>query len=87
MNAVIFNGKSYPALVSMNTEIIEAVGNPLRLKILRELNEQPMYPIEIAKKFGMIEQKIYYHIKILKAAKLIEEVEERQMRGGKAKLL
>lgn len=87
MNAVIFKGKSYPALISMDTDIIEAVGNPLRLKILQELNEQPMYPIEIAKKFGMIEQKIYYHVKILKASKLIEEVEERQMRGGKAKLL
>ncbi|MBR9681684.1 MAG: S-layer protein [Candidatus Altiarchaeota archaeon] len=87
MDAVILKGRFYPAFVSMDTKIIEAVGNPLRLKILRELNERPMYPIEIAKKFGMIEQKIYYHIKILKAAKLIKEVEERQMRGGKAKLL
>ncbi len=87
MNSVILKGKRYPALVSRNPEILDAVGNALRLKILRELNERPMYPIELAKKFNMIEQKIYYHIKILKKVGLVKEVEERQMRGGKAKLL
>ena len=46
-----------------------------------------MYPIEIAKKLGVIEQKVYYHINLLKRAGVLREVETKQMRGGKAKVL
>ncbi len=77
----------YPAIVSKDSSVLKAVAHPIRKQILEMILKTPMYPIEIARKLKMIEQKIYYHINILKKAELVYEVEERQMRGGKAKLL
>ncbi len=87
MNAIVLNSKVYPAVVSRDYSSIRAVSHPIRIKILEMLSERPMYPIEIAKRLKMIEQKVYYHINILKKAELVEEVDVRQMRGGKARLL
>ncbi|HDR53083.1 MAG TPA: ArsR family transcriptional regulator [archaeon] len=86
-DAVVMKDRLYPALVSSEPLVLEAVAHPLRINILKALHRKPMYPIEIAKQFNMIEQKIYYHIKKLKRAGLVREVEEKQMRGGRAKLL
>jgi DNA-binding transcriptional ArsR family regulator len=87
MDAVIKDSKMFNAVVSDNSELMKALAHPMRLKILEMLSDKPMYPIEIARKFKTIEQKIYYHINIMKKAGVLRELEERQMRGGKAKLL
>lgn len=87
MDAVVKDSLMYSAVVSNNPAIMKAVAHPIREKILRMTLEKPMYPVEISKKLKMIEQKVYYHIKILKQAGMVEEVEERQMRGGRARLI
>jgi DNA-binding transcriptional ArsR family regulator len=87
MDAVVMDSLMYSAIVSENPAFLKAVSHPIREKIMRMTLEKPMYPVEIARKLNMIEQKIYYHIKILKEAGIIKEVEERQMRGGKARLV
>ncbi|MBR9681097.1 MAG: helix-turn-helix domain-containing protein [Candidatus Altiarchaeota archaeon] len=87
MDAVVKNSQMYGAVVSDNPLLLRALAHPIREKILEMTYKQPMYPVEIARKLKMIEQKIYYHIKILKKSGAVKEVEERQLRGGKAKLI
>lgn len=87
MDAIVKDSLMYSAVVSNNPLIMKAVAHPIREKILQMTLEKPMYPVEISKALNMIEQKIYYHIKILKQAGIIEEVAEKQMRGGRARLI
>ncbi|MCD6414048.1 MAG: S-layer protein [Candidatus Diapherotrites archaeon] len=55
-----------------------------RWKILQELAKEPRYPAEIAKKFGIQEQKVYYHFKKLKEAGLVSLVRTEGKRGATA---
>jgi DNA-binding transcriptional ArsR family regulator len=87
MDAVVKDSLMFNAVVSHDAKVLKAVSHPIREKILKMTLEKPMYPVEIARKMKMIEQKIYYHIKILKSAGILREVEERQMRGGRARLV
>ncbi|MFH0979261.1 MAG: helix-turn-helix domain-containing protein [Candidatus Woesearchaeota archaeon] len=56
-----------------------------RIKILKMLSLQPMYPAEIAKKLHMHEQKVYYHVKQLLNSDIIELTEKKEIRGTMAK--
>lgn len=58
--------------------------SPLAWKILQLLIE-PKYPIELAKKLKVHEQKIYYHIKNLEQAGLIKVVKKEMIQGAMAK--
>ena len=57
-----------------------ALLHPLRIEVLKKLAEQRSCP-ELAKELGETPQKIYYHVKILESAGLIERVDERRVRG------
>ncbi len=56
-----------------------------RLEILRMLCREPHYPAQIARRMGMKLQTIYYHIRILEKAGLIEFIEYEEHNGGVAK--
>jgi DNA-binding transcriptional ArsR family regulator len=69
-------------------------GDPRRLrmvlgklswKILSLLVEAEMYPMEIAKKLRVHEQKVYYHIRKLERAGAIAVVREEEKKGATAK--
>ena len=73
---------------------IEIVKDPQKLKmilnklswgILVMLSEQEMYPLEIAKKLGIHEQKVYYHIRKLAKAGAITVAKEVEKKGATAK--
>jgi len=66
-------------------ERLKAVLNKLSWQILKTLSEGQMYPIEIAKKLGVHEQKIYYHIRKLAEADVIKIVREEEKKGATAK--
>jgi DNA-binding transcriptional ArsR family regulator len=57
----------------------------LSWKILGMLAEAEMYPMEIAKKLGVHEQKVYYHIRKLERAGVIAVVREEEKKGATAK--
>lgn len=57
-----------------------ALLKPIRLEILRRLDEPRTCP-ELADFFDESAQKIYYHIKALEQAGLVEKTEERRVRG------
>ena len=53
---------------------------PIRIEILRRMAEPRTCP-ELAEALGETPQKIYYHVKQLQKAGLVEKVEERRVRG------
>jgi len=57
-----------------------ALLHPLRIEVLKRLGEPRSCP-DLAKEIGETSQKIYYHVKILESAGLIEKVDERRVRG------
>ncbi len=69
----------------LGPEGFKAISHPIRLKILKLINKEPSYPNLIAKKLGIHEQKIYYHIKKLRKAKLIKIVKEKEIKGALAR--
>lgn len=57
----------------------------LSWKILMMLSEEEMYPLEIARKLGVHEQKVYYHIRKLAKAGAITVEKEEKKKGATAK--
>lgn len=54
-------------------------------KILQLLHKKPMYPAQIAKTLKLPEQKVYYYIKQLRNASLIEVSKTEELQGALAK--
>jgi len=66
-------------------EEMKAILHAIRWKILHLLELEPKFPAELARELGMHEQKVYYHIRQLAKAKIIEVAYEKDIRGAKAK--
>jgi len=64
---------------------LKMILNRLSWKILVMLSEREMYPLEIAKKLGVHEQKVYYHIRKLARAGAITVAREEEKKGATAK--
>jgi DNA-binding transcriptional ArsR family regulator len=71
--------------VLQSPESLAAVRDGTRMKILRLICAQALYPAEIAKRLKVHEQKVYYHIKQLVNAGIIELKEKKEVRGTTAK--
>ncbi len=78
------NGKTIRGEL-LSQEQLKALMHPLRLGILRELRT-PQYAAGLAKKLGVSEQKLYYHMKKLVSAGLIRETGRIEKRGATAVL-
>lgn len=57
----------------------------LSWKILTLLSEEEMYPLEIARKLGVNEQSVYYHIRKLASAGAVAVKREEKKKGATAK--
>jgi DNA-binding transcriptional ArsR family regulator len=66
-------------------ERLKAVLNKLSWRILQLLSEKEMYPMEVAKKLEVHEQKVYYHIRKLARAGVVKVVKEEEKKGAVAK--
>ncbi|MFH1398531.1 MAG: S-layer protein [Candidatus Woesearchaeota archaeon] len=76
--------KSLPVM-ELNARDANILSSELAIKILKLLAEQPMYPIEIAKKLKVHEQKIYYHIRNFEKAGIVKVVKQETKQGAVAK--
>ncbi|MBN1503166.1 helix-turn-helix domain-containing protein [Candidatus Woesearchaeota archaeon] len=81
-------GKLYysDAIIVEEPSALKLIDHPIRVKLIETLAEKPMYPAELAKKLKMHEQKVYYHIKQLLNAGILEIVEREEIRGTIAKI-
>ncbi len=73
------------ALMLQNPSSLKIIDHPIRIKILKILSEESLYPAELAKRLMIHEQKVYYHIKQLLNANVIEIKEKKEVRGTTAK--
>lgn len=74
-----------PVKVVKNPEHARAALQPLRWRILCELAATPSYPKELAEKFRVEEQKIYYHVRVLEKLGLIRVWKTEEKRGAVAR--
>jgi DNA-binding MarR family transcriptional regulator len=80
------NGKTFSLITKLlEPKQLKVALSPLAWKILKILAEKPSYPKEISNKLKMNEQKIYYHIRNLEEAGLIEKLREEKKQGALAK--
>jgi DNA-binding transcriptional ArsR family regulator len=68
-----------------DSQKLKMILDRLSWKILAILSEKEMYPLEIAKKLGIHEQKVYYHIRKLAKAGAITVAREEEKKGAIAK--
>ena len=73
-----------PARVFENPNTLRILTNPLGWRIYQNLL-LPQCPIDLARKLGMHEQKVYYYVRKLKKLGLIEEVGREARHGTLAK--
>jgi DNA-binding transcriptional ArsR family regulator len=71
--------------ITKDPQKLKMMLNKLSWKILIMLSEEEMYPLEIAKRMGIHEQKVYYHIRKLAKAGAITVVREEEKKGAIAK--
>lgn len=72
-------------LIVNDPQKLKMILNRLSWKILVMLSQREMYPMEIAKKLGIHEQKVYYHIRKLAKAGAIAVTREEEKKGATAK--
>ena len=68
----------------LSFEQVGSASSLLAQKILHSLMEEPKYPADIAKGLKVHEQKVYYHIRNLEKAGIIEVVKKEAKKGATA---
>jgi DNA-binding transcriptional ArsR family regulator len=68
----------------LSSEQAKHITSSLAKRILVELAKKPAYPMELAKKLKVNEQKIYYHIRKLERARIIEIAKTEIVHGTQA---
>lgn len=71
--------------VIQDPQKLKMILNRLTWKILGMLSDREMYPLQIARKLDIHEQKVYYHIRKLVKAGAITVVREEKKKGATAK--
>ena len=69
----------------INPKDANILSSDLAIKILKLLAKEPMYPIEIAKKLKIHEQKVYYHIRNFEKAGIVRVAKQETKQGAIAK--
>lgn len=73
--------KLYRATLLSNSGALRCLSNDLAMRVLQELAREPMCAVDVAKRLGEHEQKVYYHLRKLEGFGLIR-VEHTEERGG-----
>lgn len=81
-------GKKFRYTPSMPVKggALKALNAKLAMNIIEALSSRNYYPKELAKKMGVHEQKIYYHIRNLERAGIISVVHSERHQGAMAKV-
>lgn len=67
---------------ALSQKQLRAASSPLAQRILHELAKEPMYPMGLAKKLRLHEQKVYYHVRNLEKAGIISVVKKEEVKGS-----
>jgi DNA-binding PadR family transcriptional regulator len=81
------NGKTFVSGTAMlEPRQLRVACSPLAWKILKMISEKPSYPKEISNRLKVHEQKVYYHIRNLEKAGLVENLTEERKKGALARI-
>lgn len=69
------------ALILSDPQVLKAVGDPLRRRILTEFCGEPVTTKQVAQKLGIRSNKLYHHVSVLADAGLLELVGTKAKRG------
>lgn len=70
------------AEATVDTDVVKAIGHPLRMKLLARLNERVASPVELARELGESVQLVSYHVRILRDLGFAELVSTTPRRGA-----
>ncbi len=70
----------------LTPKLVSVVSNNLAYRILKELAKAPSCAMDIARRLGVHEQKVYYHIRRLEKAGLVKLIGKEQRLGMVAKI-
>lgn len=68
----------------LHPKLVKSVSSPLAQRILKRLAEKPSYPKELARLLNVHEQKVYYHIRKLQKAGIIQPIKTETRQGAVA---
>jgi DNA-binding transcriptional ArsR family regulator len=77
----------YDRAMLLDSKELKLMNHEMRWRILTLLGKEPMYPAQLAKALDIHEQKVYYHVKQLLSAGILDVVERKDIRGTTAKRL
>ncbi|MAG07914.1 hypothetical protein CMO89_00405 [Candidatus Woesearchaeota archaeon] len=75
----------YDNLLVLSPEKFRLINHPMNIKLIKLLAKKPMYVTQIAKELKEHEQNVYYHIKNLLKADILDVAEREEIRGTVAK--
>jgi DNA-binding transcriptional ArsR family regulator len=83
------SGQAFSSKVKIfdDAKSITSLSSPVSLRILKLTTERQLYARELAKVLGLSEQTVYYHVRRLIEAGLLEVIESSPIRGAVAKKL
>lgn len=75
------------AHVASDPDGLLALTSPLAWRIVRELSKGPDFAGNVARRLGVHEQKVYYHVRRLEKAGILREVRQERRRGAVCRIL
>ncbi len=78
--------RAYESLLVNQPQLLNAISNSTALRILKELSEEPMCVMDLARKIREHEQRVYYHARKLEKLGLIKVVRTEARGGALAKI-
>lgn len=83
------DGQTYSSKVKLfnDARVISSLSSPISMKIIKLSTERQLYAREMARALGLSEQTVYYHVRRLISAGLLQVVKSSPVRGAVAKKL
>lgn len=71
---------------AMGLKQLKSLNSELGLKVAKALAVKPSYPMELARRFKVHEQKVYYHIRNLESSGVVQVAKRERIQGAQANI-
>jgi DNA-binding transcriptional ArsR family regulator len=76
----------YKSLLIEHPELVNILANKTALTLVKELSLKPLCAMDLARRLGLHEQKVYYNLRRLEKAGIIKLLKTEERTGGTAKI-
>lgn len=74
-----------PGLGDVVDEILLAIGNPVRRRILEKISEQGLYPLQLSRELNVSQQAVMKHLEMLERVNLVRSMRQKSPLGPSRK--